>query len=392
MIGFGARKLNDAEEGPKYLNTPESPLYKKSEVLYGVDLAKREISKRSQAVIVEGYTDVMACHLAGVPTAVATCGTAFGAEHIKVLRRLLLDQSGSQGEVVFTFDGDAAGQKAALRAFADEQKFVTQTYVAVQPSGLDPCDLRVGHGDAAVRDLIASKEPLFAFAIRSVISRYDVSTNEGRLSALDAAAPIVAASRTGRCASCTPWTWTAGSGSTTSGSSWSGSPRSPARPPARPSPPAPAGRRAHRSRGPHRGRDPQARRAAPGAARGAVRRDRDRGVHPPRARRPLQADLRGGRRRDGRGRRARVGGPPGRRRGRGPAGMVTRFAVEELRVDLATEERYAAAMLAALELVSVNRAIEQLKSRLERAGASESPRSTTACSPSCSNWNGSGAR
>ncbi|MFD0888651.1 DNA primase, partial [Streptosporangium algeriense] len=192
VIGFGARKLNDAEDGPKYLNTPESPLYKKSEVLYGVDLAKREISKRSQAVIVEGYTDVMACHLSGVPTAVATCGTAFGQEHIKVLRRLLLDQSGSQGEVIFTFDGDAAGQKAALRAFADEQKFVTQTFVAVQGDGLDPCDLRVTRGEAAVRDLVASREPLFAFAIRSVISRHDVSTNEGRLSALDAAAPIVA--------------------------------------------------------------------------------------------------------------------------------------------------------------------------------------------------------
>jgi DNA primase len=192
VIGFGARKLLDNDDGPKYLNTPESPLYRKGEVLYGVDLAKREISKRSQAVIVEGYTDVMACHLAGVPTAVATCGTSFGEEHIKVLRRLLLDQAEFRGEVVFTFDGDAAGQKAALRAFADEQKFVTQTFVAVQPDGLDPCDLRIKHGDAAVRDLIASREPLFAFAVRSVISRYDLATNEGRLAALDASAPIVA--------------------------------------------------------------------------------------------------------------------------------------------------------------------------------------------------------
>ncbi|GII75793.1 DNA primase [Sphaerisporangium rufum] len=192
VIGFGARRLLDGDDGPKYLNTPESPIYKKSTVLYGVDLAKREISKRSQAVVVEGYTDVMACHLAGVPTAVATCGTSFGEEHIKVLRRLLLDQAEFRGEVVFTFDGDSAGQKAALRAFADEQKFVTQTFVAVQPDGLDPCDLRVKHGDAAVRDLIAAREPLFAFAIRSVISRYELDTNEGRLAALDAAAPLVA--------------------------------------------------------------------------------------------------------------------------------------------------------------------------------------------------------
>ncbi|MET9337422.1 MULTISPECIES: DNA primase [unclassified Nonomuraea] len=192
VIGFGARKLLDSDDGPKYLNTPESPLYKKSQVLYGIDLAKREISKRSQAVIVEGYTDVMACHLAGVPTAVATCGTSFGEEHIKILRRFLLDQSSATGEVIFTFDGDAAGQKAALRAFADEQKFVTQTYVAVQADGLDPCDLRVKQGDAAVRDLVASREPLFQFAIRSTISRYDLRTNEGKIAALDAAAPIVA--------------------------------------------------------------------------------------------------------------------------------------------------------------------------------------------------------
>ncbi|TDD28148.1 DNA primase [Nonomuraea terrae] len=193
VIGFGARKLLDSDDGPKYLNTPDSPLYKKSQVLYGIDLAKREISKRAQAVIVEGYTDVMACHLAGVPTAVATCGTSFGEEHIKILRRFLFDQAEFRGEVIFTFDGDAAGQKAALRAFADEQKFVTQTYVAVQGDGLDPCDLRVKQGDAAVRDLIASREPLFQFAIRSTISRYDLRSNEGKIAALDAAAPIVAA-------------------------------------------------------------------------------------------------------------------------------------------------------------------------------------------------------
>jgi DNA primase len=123
---------------------------------------------------------------------VATCGTSFGEEHIKILRRFLLDQAEFRGEVIFTFDGDAAGQKAALRAFADEQKFVTQTYVAVQGDGLDPCDLRVKQGDAAVRDLIASREPLFQFAIRSTISRYDLRSNEGKIAALDAAAPIVA--------------------------------------------------------------------------------------------------------------------------------------------------------------------------------------------------------
>ena len=192
VIGFGARRLRDDDNGPKYLNTPETPLYRKSTVLYGIDLAKREIAKRRQAVVVEGYTDVMACHLAGVETAVASCGTAFGSEHIKVLRRLLMDQDEFRGEVVFTFDGDAAGQQAALRAFTEDQRFVTQTFVAVEPSGLDPCDLRQQRGDEAVRDLVGRRVPLFEFAIRSVLTRYDLEIPEGRVQALAAAAPVVA--------------------------------------------------------------------------------------------------------------------------------------------------------------------------------------------------------
>ena len=192
VIAFGARKLAEHDDGPKYLNTPETPLFKKSSVLYGADLAKREIAQRRQAVIVEGYTDVMACHLAGVPTAVATSGTSFGDGHIRILRRLLMDASEFRGEVIFTFDGDAAGQRAALRAFGMEDKFVTQTFVTVQPDGLDPCDLRLARGDAAVRDLIARRVPLFEFAIRSEVTRFDLDTIEGRLAALDAAAPIVA--------------------------------------------------------------------------------------------------------------------------------------------------------------------------------------------------------
>ncbi len=190
-VAFGARKLNADDDGPKYLNTPETAIFKKSHVLYGADLAKREIAKRRQAVIVEGYTDVMACHLSGVVTAVATCGTSFGEEHVKILRRLIMDTDGSTGEVIFTFDGDAAGQKAALRAFALEERFVTQTYVAVQPDGLDPCDLRVKHGDAAVRDLVARRVPLFEFAIRSVLSKHDLNTREGQFAAIDEAAPII---------------------------------------------------------------------------------------------------------------------------------------------------------------------------------------------------------
>jgi DNA primase len=191
-IAFGARKLDPGDDGPKYLNTPETALFKKGHVLYGADLAKREIAHRRQAVIVEGYTDVMACHLSGVPTAVATCGTSFGEDHVKILRRLIMDTDGSDGEVIFTFDGDAAGQKAALRAFGLEEKFATQTYVAVQPDGLDPCDLRLKHGEGAVRDLIARRVPLFEFAVKSVLAKHNLDTTEGQLAALDETAPIVA--------------------------------------------------------------------------------------------------------------------------------------------------------------------------------------------------------
>ncbi|ANJ27207.1 DNA primase [Agromyces aureus] len=190
-VGFGARRLLDDDNGPKYLNTPETAIYHKAQVLYGLDLAKREISKSHRVVVVEGYTDVMACHLAGVTTAIATCGTSFGVDHIKVLRRVLGDDSGL-GEVVFTFDGDAAGQQAAMRAFAEEQRFAAQTFVAVAPDGLDPCDLRLARGDGAVRSLVDSRTPLFEFVLRHTIERYDLETVEGRVAALRAAAPVIA--------------------------------------------------------------------------------------------------------------------------------------------------------------------------------------------------------
>lgn len=190
VVGFGARKLRDDDNGPKYLNTPETAIYKKSQVLYGIDLAKKEIAKSSRAVVVEGYTDVMACHLAGVPTAIATCGTAFGSEHIKILRRLLMDNGSAR--VIFTFDGDAAGQKAALRAFEDDQKFAAETFIAIAPDGMDPCELRLAKGDEAVRELAEPRNQLFEFAIRQMVKNYDLETPVGRAAALDEAAPIVA--------------------------------------------------------------------------------------------------------------------------------------------------------------------------------------------------------
>ncbi|MEO5919681.1 MAG: DNA primase [Pseudolysinimonas sp.] len=200
-VGFGARKLLDDEQdkGPKYLNTPETPIYHKSQVLYGLDLSRRDIAKKKQVVVVEGYTDVMACHLAGITTAVATCGTSFGVDHIKVIRRVLGDVDNADtsglGEVVFTFDPDEAGQKAASRAFAEEQRFAAQTFVAVGPDGLDPCDLRLNRGDDAVRELIAARKPMFEFMIRRRLAGHDLETVEGRVAALRASAPVVAGIR-----------------------------------------------------------------------------------------------------------------------------------------------------------------------------------------------------
>jgi DNA primase len=192
VIGFGARKIFEDDQGPKYLNTSETPVYHKSSVLYGIDLAKREISKSQRVVVVEGYTDVMACHLAGITSAVATCGTAFGDDHIKVLNRILVADDKKPAEVIFNFDPDEAGQKAAMRAFASAQKFNALTYIAVGPDGLDPCDLRQERGDAAIVEMIAAKRPLVEFAIERSIAPFDLTSRDGQVAAVRAAASIVA--------------------------------------------------------------------------------------------------------------------------------------------------------------------------------------------------------
>jgi DNA primase len=195
-LGFGARKLFDDDRLPaKYLNTPETVVYKKSSALYGLDLARANIAKKNQAVIVEGYTDVMAAHLAGVDTAVASCGTAFGEEHARMLQRLLGSAEVRNGEVIFTFDGDAAGQAAALKVFRLEASFTTQTYVAVEPSGLDPCDLRIQSGDAALRELVGRRIPLYRFVMANVLAGFDLERPDGRIQALRAAAPLVTSIR-----------------------------------------------------------------------------------------------------------------------------------------------------------------------------------------------------
>jgi DNA primase len=196
VLGFGARRLFDDDRMPaKYINTPETLLYKKSHALYGLDLARTAISKKSQAVVVEGYTDVMAAHLSGVDTAVASCGTAFGDDHARLLRRLMGNHDAFHGEVIFTFDGDEAGQAAALKVFAGDQNFVTQTYVAIEPTGLDPCDLRLQRGEAAVRELVARRIPLYRFVMSNLLKQHDLDRADGRLAALRSAAPLVASIR-----------------------------------------------------------------------------------------------------------------------------------------------------------------------------------------------------
>ncbi len=196
-VGFGARRIFDDDPmEAKYVNTPETPLYKKSAVLFGIDLAKRDIAKGHQAVVVEGYTDVMAMHLAGVTTAVASCGTAFGDEHLSMLRRLMMDDKFFRGELIYVFDGDAAGQAAALKAFAGEQNLAGQSFVAVASdeklAGMDPCDVRLHFGDGALRDLVARRTPLFEFAIRTALAEHDLDNAEGRVAALRRCVPMVA--------------------------------------------------------------------------------------------------------------------------------------------------------------------------------------------------------
>lgn len=192
IIGFGARKLFDDDTMGKYMNTPETMLYKKSQVLFGLDHAKKNIARGHQVVVVEGYTDVMAMHLSGVTTAVASCGTAFGEDHLSLIRRLMMDDSYFRGEVIYTFDGDDAGKAAALKAFEGEQSISGQTFVAIAPDGMDPCELRQAKGDAAVRDLIARRVPMFEFAIRTLLTEHDLDTAEGRVHALREAVPVVA--------------------------------------------------------------------------------------------------------------------------------------------------------------------------------------------------------
>jgi DNA primase len=184
-VAFGGRLLVAAEGQPKYLNTNETPVYRKGKVLYNLHRARADMTRSGRAVVVEGYTDVIALAPAGVPTAVATCGTALSEDHYQLLSRFAT-------EVVLTFDADEAGARAAERAFAFDERFPVRTRVLVLPNGLDPADYVQKHGGEAFQELASRAVPLVEFMIERAMRGADLSSVEGRTAAVHAGLPIVA--------------------------------------------------------------------------------------------------------------------------------------------------------------------------------------------------------
>lgn len=188
-VGFGGRKVDQVDRettnnpDAKYVNSPDSLVYQKSRLLFGLDRARTAIAASGEAVIVEGYTDVIAMHLAGVGTAVATCGTALGDGHFDLLRRF-------GDRVILAFDSDAAGSKAALRGDELESPFRLDLdlRVAAMPDGLDPADLVQAGRTSELATAVASAKPLLEYRIRHEIEAFDLTGPEGRARALHAAA------------------------------------------------------------------------------------------------------------------------------------------------------------------------------------------------------------
>lgn len=185
MVGFGARLLRG--EGPKYLNTPETPLYKKSELLYGLDKARSAISREELGVVVEGYTDVIAFHLADLPLAVATCGTALGEAHFDLLRRF-------SSRIVLAFDADAAGAGAAVRG--DDLRITSELgldlRVAVMPEGRDPADLVFDDKGDLLRAAVDGSAPITEFRLNRLLGQYNLGEREARTRAMREAAELIA--------------------------------------------------------------------------------------------------------------------------------------------------------------------------------------------------------
>lgn len=184
-IGIGARVLpSDREDGPKYLNSPETPIYRKGETLYNLHRAKGSIAKSGDVFVVEGYTDVIALAKAGIDNVVATCGTALGEGHFRLASRFAK-------RMILVFDGDEAGARAAERAYAHLEAFPVQPFVLVLPQGQDPADFVTSAGGDALRILASEARPVVDYMIRRVIGREDRSTVEGQAAAVAAAVPLV---------------------------------------------------------------------------------------------------------------------------------------------------------------------------------------------------------
>ena len=181
-VGFGARTLT-GDDGPKYKNTSETPIYRKSQLLYGLHWAKADVVARNEVVICEGYTDVMAFHLAGVTNAVATCGTALADDHFVMLKNLTR-------RITLSYDADAAGQAAAERCYAWEQKFEVQFRVADLPDGRDPGDLWPADADRLTKG-VESATPFLEFRVDRALGAGDLSSFEGRAIAAEHAARLI---------------------------------------------------------------------------------------------------------------------------------------------------------------------------------------------------------
>jgi DNA primase len=182
-VGFGARILDG--DGPKYLNSAESPIYHKSRLLYGLNWAKSGIVVRDTSVVVEGYTDVIGMHMAGMPIAIATCGTALVEGHLDLLRRF-------SERVVLAFDADEAGAGAALRGFERSVPGDLDLRVATLPEGKDPADFVAEDGIEAMEAAVASSVPLLQFRIDTELRQYDLTEPEARTRAIRAVAAVIA--------------------------------------------------------------------------------------------------------------------------------------------------------------------------------------------------------
>lgn len=181
-VGFGARLLTG--EGPKYLNSPETPVYRKGEMLYNLHRAKAQVTDTGRAYVVEGYTDVIALHQGGVPTAVATCGTALSEGHLRLMSRF-------GREAVLAFDSDEAGARAAERAYGFMSQHPVEVRVLVLPEGLDPADFVKARGAAAFQEMAEEAVPLVEYMIRRSLRTQDLRSPEGQARAVREALPIV---------------------------------------------------------------------------------------------------------------------------------------------------------------------------------------------------------